>query len=129
MRLGAFRAYVEHVFGPQPSNVTAEQLVDLFDQAKNPVNADKAAAIILGTKNLTSNFQQHGADNMVRHMFSFHNAVMQGTFSTLPQILSTKHGRNSMALMGIGLLMAAVANVGGEDDDEFGNSKYYQIAQ
>lgn len=128
MRLGAFRAYVEHVFGPQPSNVTAEQLVDLFDQAKNPVNADKAAAIILGTKNLTSNFQQHGADNMVRHMFSFHNAVMQGTFSTLPQILSTKHGRNSMALMGIGLLMAAVANVGGEDDDEFGNSKYYQIA-
>lgn len=128
MRLGVFRAYVEHVFGPQPSNVTAEQLVDLFDQAKNPVNADKAAAIILGTKNLTSNFQQHGADNMVRHMFSFHNAVMQGTFSTLPQILSTKHGRNSMALMGIGLLMAAVANVGGEDDDEFGNSKYYQIA-
>lgn len=128
MRLGAFRAYVEHVFGPQPSNVTAEQLVDLFDQAKNPVNADKAAAIIMGTKNLTSNFQQHGADNMVRHMFSFHNAVMQGTFSTLPQILSTKHGRNSMALMGIGLLMAAVANVGGEDDDEFGNSKYYQIA-
>ena len=128
MRLGSFRAYVEHVFGPQPSNVTAEQLVDLFDQAKNPVNADKAAAIILGTKNLTSNFQQHGADNMVRHMFSFHNAVMQGTFSTLPQILSTKHGRNSMALMGIGLLMAAVANVGGEDDDEFGNSKYYQIA-
>lgn len=128
MRLGAFRAYVEHVFGPQPSNVTAEQLVDLFDQAKNPANADKAAAIILGTKNLTSNFQQHGADNMVRHMFSFHNAVMQGTFSTLPQILSTKHGRNSMALMGIGLLMAAVANVGGEDDDEFGNSKYYQIA-
>lgn len=128
MRLGAFRAYVEHVFGPQPSNVTAEQLVDLFDQAKNPVNADKAAAIILGTKNLTSNFQQHGADNMVRHMFSFHNAVMQGTFSTLPQILSTKHGRNSMALMGIGLLIAAVANVGGEDDDEFGNSKYYQIA-
>lgn len=128
MRLGTFRAYVEHVFGPQPSNVTAEQLVDLFDQAKNPVNADKAAAIILGTKNLTSNFQQHGADNMVRHMFSFHNAVMQGTFSTLPQILSTKHGRNSMALMGIGLLMAAVANVGGEDDDEFGNSKYYQIA-
>lgn len=128
MRLGAFRAYVEHVFGPQPSNVTAEQLVDLFDQAKTPVNADKAAAIILGTKNLTSNFQQHGADNMVRHMFSFHNAVMQGTFSTLPQILSTKHGRNSMALMGIGLLMAAVANVGGEDDDEFGNSKYYQIA-
>lgn len=127
MRLGVFRAYVEHVFGPQPSNVTAEQLVDLFDQAKNPVNADKAAAIILGTKNLTSNFQQHGADNMVRHMFSFHNAVMQGTFSTLPQILSTKHGRNSMALMGIGLLMAAVANVGGEDDDEFGNSKYYQI--
>lgn len=128
MRLGSFRAYVEHVFGPQPSNVTAEQLVDLFDQAKNPANADKAAAIILGTKNLTSNFQQHGADNMVRHMFSFHNAVMQGTFSTLPQILSTKHGRNSMALMGIGLLMAAVANVGGEDDDEFGNSKYYQIA-
>lgn len=128
MRLGVFRAYVEHVFGPQPSNVTAEQLVDLFDQAKNPVNADKAASIILGTKNLTSNFQQHGADNMVRHMFSFHNAVMQGTFSTLPQILSTKHGRNSMALMGIGLLMAAVANVGGEDDDEFGNSKYYQIA-
>ena len=128
MRLGAFRAYVEHVFGPQPSNVTAEQLVDLFDQAKNPANADKAAAIILGTKNLTSNFQQHGADNMVRHMFSFHNAVMQGTFSTLPQILSTKHGRDSMALMGIGLLMAAVANVGGEDDDEFGNSKYYQIA-
>lgn len=128
MRLGAFRAYVEHVFGPQPSNVTAEQLVDLFDQAKNPANADKAAAIILGTKNLTSNFQQHGADNMVRHMFSFHNAVMQGTFSTLPQILSTKHGRNSMALMGIGLLMAAVANVGGEDDDEFGNSNYYQIA-
>ena len=128
MRLGAFRAYVEHVFGPQPSNVTAEQLVDLFDQAKNPVNADKAAAIIMGTKNLTSNFQQHGADNIVRHMFSFHNAVMQGTFSTLPQILSTKHGRNSMALMGIGLLMAAVANVGGEDDDEFGNSKYYQIA-
>lgn len=128
MRLGVLRAYVEHVFGPQPSNVTAEQLVDLFDQAKNPVNADKAAAIILGTKNLTSNFQQHGADNMVRHMFSFHNAVMQGTFSTLPQILSTKHGRNSMALMGIGLLMAAVANVGGEDDDEFGNSKYYQIA-
>lgn len=128
MRLGVFRAYVEHVFGPQPSNVTAEQLVDLFDQAKNPANADKAAAIILGTKNLTSNFQQHGADNMVRHMFSFHNAVMQGTFSTLPQILSTKHGRNSMALMGIGLLMAAVANVGGEDDDEFGNSKYYQIA-
>lgn len=127
MRLGSFRAYVEHVFGPQPSNVTAEQLVDLFDQAKNPANADKAAAIILGTKNLTSNFQQHGADNMVRHMFSFHNAVMQGTFSTLPQILSTKHGRNSMALMGIGLLMAAVANVGGEDD-EFGNSKYYQIA-
>ena len=124
MRLGAFRAYVEHVFGPQPSNVTAEQLVDLFDQAKNPVNADKAAAIIMGTKNLTSNFQQHGADNMVRHMFSFHNAVMQGTFSTLPQILSTKHGRNSMALMGIGLLMAAVAHVG----DEFGNSKYYQIA-
>lgn len=128
MRLGAFRAYVEHVFGPQPSNVTAEQLVDLFDQAKNPTNADRAAAIILGTKNLTSNFQQHGADNMVRHMFSFHNAVMQGTFSTLPQILSTKHGRDSMALMGIGLLMAAVANVGGEDDDEFGNSKYYQIA-
>mgnify|MGYP001017379342 CR=1 FL=1 len=128
MRLGVFRAYVEHVFGPQSSNVTAEQLVDLFDQAKNPANADKAAAIILGTKNLTSNFQQHGADNMVRHMFSFHNAVMQGTFSTLPQILSTKHGRNSMALMGIGLLMAAVANVGGEDDDEFGNSKYYQIA-
>lgn len=128
MRLGSFRAYVEHVFGPQPSNVTAEQLVDLFDQAKNPANADTAAAIILGTKNLTSNFQQHGADNMVRHMFSFHNAVMQGTFSTLPQILSTKHGRNSMALMGIGLLMAAVANVGGEDDDEFGNSKYYQIA-
>lgn len=128
MRLGSFRAYVEHVFGPQPSNVTAEQLVDLFDQAKNPANADKAAAIILGTKNLTSNFQQHGADNMVRHMFSFHNAVMQGTFSTLPQILSTKHGRNSMALLGIGLLMAAVANVGGEDDDEFGNSKYYQIA-
>lgn len=128
MRLGSFRAYVEHVFGPQPSNVTAEQLVDLFDQAKNPANADKAAAIILGTKNLTSNFQQHGADNMVRHMFSFHNAVMQGTFSTLPQILSTKHGRNSMALMGIGLLMDAVANVGGEDDDEFGNSKYYQIA-
>lgn len=128
MRLGAFRAYVEHVFGPQPSNVTAEQLVDLFDQAKNPTNADKAAAIIMGTKNLTSNFQQHGADNMVRHMFSFHNAVMQGTFSTLPQILSTKHGRDSMALMGIGLLMAAVANVGGEDDDEFGNSKYYQIA-
>lgn len=128
MRLGAFRAYVEHVFGPQPSNVTAEQLVDLFDQAKNPANADKSAAIIMGTKNLTSNFQQHGADNMVRHMFSFHNAVMQGTFSTLPQILSTKHGRNSMALMGIGLLMAAVANVGGEDDDEFGNSKYYQIA-
>lgn len=128
MRLGSFRAYVEHVFGPQPSNVTAEQLVDLFDQAKNPANADKAAAIILGTKNLTSNFQQYGADNMVRHMFSFHNAVMQGTFSTLPQILSTKHGRNSMALMGIGLLMAAVANVGGEDDDEFGNSKYYQIA-
>ena len=128
MRLGSFRAYVEHVFGPQPSNVTAEQLVALFDQAKNPANADKAAAIILGTKNLTSNFQQHGADNMVRHMFSFHNAVMQGTFSTLPQILSTKHGRNSMALMGIGLLMAAVANVGGEDDDEFGNSKYYQIA-
>jgi hypothetical protein len=128
MRLGVFRAYVEHVFGPQPSNVTAEQLVDLFDQAKNPVNADKAAAIILGTKNLTSNFQQHGADNMVRHVFSFHNAVMQGTFSTLPQILSTKHGRNSMALLGIGLLMAAVANVGGEDDDEFGNSKYYQIA-
>lgn len=128
MRLGSFRAYVEHVFGSQPSNVTAEQLVDLFDQDKNPANADKAAAIILGTKNLTSNFQQHGADNMVRHMFSFHNAVMQGTFSTLPQILSTKHGRNSMALMGIGLLMAAVANVGGEDDDEFGNSKYYQIA-
>lgn len=128
MRLGSFRAYVEHVFGPQPRNVTAEQLVDLFDQAKNPANADKAAAIILGTKNFTSNFQQHGADNMVRHIFSFHNAVMQGTFSTLPQILSTKHGRNSMALMGIGLLMAAVANVGGEDDDEFGNSKYYQIA-
>ena len=128
MRLGAFRAYVEHIFGPQPHNVTAEQLVDLFDQAKNPAHSDKAAAIILGTKNLTSNFQQHGADNMVRHMFSFHNAVMQGTFSTLPQILSTKHGRNSMALLGIGLLMAAVANVGGEDDDEFGNSKYYQIA-
>lgn len=128
MRLGAFRAYVEHIFGPQPHNVTAEQLVYLFDQAKNPAHSDKAAAIILGTKNLTSNFQQHGADNMVRHMFSFHNAVMQGTFSTLPQILSTKHGRNSMALLGIGLLMAAVANVGGEDDDEFGNSKYYQIA-
>lgn len=128
MRLGAFRAYTEHLLGNQlKPNMTAEQIVELFDQFKNPQNNEKAAAIIVGTKNLTSNFQQHGADSVVRNLFSFHNAVMQGSFSTLPQILSTEHGRKVSAMILVASALAAAAAISGEDDDEFGNSKYFQI--
>lgn len=127
MRLGAFRAYTEHLFGKQlPPNPSAEQLITLFDQVKNPQNRDMAAAIIMGTKNLTSNFQQHGTDSVVRNLFSFHNAVMQGTFSTLPQILSTEHGRKSMAILFAGALAVAAASLAGDEEDELGNAKYFQ---
>lgn len=126
MRLGAFRAYTEHLFGSQITpTMTAEQIVALFDAAKNPQNSDKAAAIIIGTKNLTSNFQQHGTDAVVRNLFSFHNAVMQGSFSTMPQILSTEHGRKTAALILIGTVVVAAANIADEEEDEFGNSQYF----
>ena len=127
MRLGVFRAYAEHLLGSQlKPNMTADQIVDLFDQVKSPQNSDYAAAIIVGSKNITSNFQQHGTDSVVRNLFSFHNAVMQGTFATLPQILSTEHGRKASALLLIGAAAAAAAAIGSEDEDEFGNSKYFQ---
>lgn len=129
MRLGAFRAYTEHLMGNQiKPNMTAEEIVALFDQVRNPQNNEKAAAIITGTKNLTSNFQQHGTDSIVRNLFSFHNAVMQGTFSTLPQILSTEHGRKTAAIILTASMLAAVAGISREEEDEFGDSKYFQIA-
>lgn len=123
MRMGAFRAYMEHLFPElRDGNVTEKRLQRIMD---DPANRAKIAAVIQGTKNITSNFQQHGSDNVVRYMFSFFNAVMQGTFSTLPQILSTAHGRKYATILLIAFAAAAAKGVEDEEVDEFGNSKYF----
>ena len=127
VRLGSFRAYTEHLFPELArSNVTADDINAVFNNADNQA---KVAAIIQATKHITSNFQQHGSDNVVRYLFSFHNAVMQGTFDTLPRIMRTEHGRKTMGILMMATIIAAVVGIGGEDEDEFGNSKYFHTAQ
>lgn len=123
MRLGAFRAYMEYMF-PQlrREGLTVADLKRVMD---NPVHRQSVAAVIQATKHITSNFQQHGADNTVRYLFSFHNAVMQGTFDTLPRILSTEHGRKTLGMLMAATVIAAVHGISSEDEDEFGNSKYF----
>ena len=123
MRLGAFRAYMEYLF-PQlrREGLTVADLKRVMD---NPVHRQSVAAVIQATKHVTSNFQQHGADNTVRYLFSFHNAVMQGTFDTLPRILSTEHGRKTLGMLMAATIIAAVHGISSEDEDEFGNSKYF----
>lgn len=123
MRLGAFRAYMEYLFPHlQGGNVTVAQLKRVMD---DPKNRTRIAAVIQATKHITSNFQQHGADNTVRYLFSFHNAVMQGTFDTLPRILATEHGRKTLGMLMAATVIAAVYGISSEDEDEFGNSKYF----
>lgn len=123
MRLGSFRAYVEH-FHPELArpDVSAAEIKRVI---QSPANAAQYAAIVQATKHITSNFQQHGEDNVVRYLFPFFNATMQGTFDTLPRILSTQHGRRSVGMLLIASALAAAYGIADEEEDEFGNSKYF----
>lgn len=122
MRLGAFRAYMEYIFPELSGNPSLAHIQSVMD---NPANRAAVAAVIQATKNVTTNFQQHGADNLVRFVMPFHNATLQGTFGVLPQTLSTAHGRKTYGILLTASVIAAIAAIGSDDEDEFGESKYF----
>lgn len=121
MRYGAMRAYLELKYpdlkGRTPT--TAELLSRLN------ADPDFKAQLIMATKRLTVNFQQHGSDNTFRFLFSFLNAVLQGSFDTLPRILRSQHGRRSVAYASVAMALAAAQGIEEEDEDAEGNSEFF----
>lgn len=119
-RYGAFISYLEMRHGGPFANEA--QLVD-FVRA----NPDHLTSAVMGSKNIITNFEVKGTNQGIRAAFAFFNAAMQGTFSTLPQIIGSAHGRKMMAiLMATSMLMfQGVMDDMGEDDD--GKSKAFRL--
>lgn len=127
VRIGNFRALMEYFFkdqlGPNP---TAKDIQAILD---DPANKALVADIAQSTKKITVNFQQHGENNVIRYTMSFFNAVVQGSFATLPSILSTRHGRQTAGMMLLASVIASAFGIADEEEDEFGNSKFFQYQQ
>lgn len=118
MRLAAFEAFVRlHNGGILPQSVAAW---GAWEKTKPEV----AAASIKYSKEILGNFEKMGASAGVRAIFPFFNAGMIGTFTTIPQILTSPHGQK-IILSIIGLAAAnAMMGMGEKDDD--GKDKYFR---
>lgn len=119
LRFSAFEAYLQDRNGGRP--FTTEAQATAFARSRP---ADMEAAII-GSKNLLGNFETMGQNVLLRAFIPFLNAGLVGTTQVLPSLLSSAHGRRSLALMaGVGLLGAVAAMGTEEDKTKDGYSKY-----
>lgn len=126
-RVGAMRAYMEYFASKGMLNITDWTDVGHMQAALN-ANPSLKTRIIDATKDITTNFERKGTNHLSRAFYVFFNAAMQGMFRTVPQILSTEHGRKMVTIAGALMLAQAFMGITAMGDDEDGESRYFRTS-
>ena len=110
---------IEEVFGRK---VRTEEDMALFKAE----HAEAYKKIVLGTKDITLDFEQSSNNPYLRNLIPFFGTAMNATFRVLPRALTTKSALGYMALIvGASYLTALAEGEGGEDDED-GKKKYFR---
>ena len=82
--------------------------------------------ILLGTKDITVNFENSGQSPYLRATIPFFGTAMNATFHGLPRSLSTKSGLAYMTMLAGASYIAATAGGAGSGEDPDGKKKFYR---
>ena len=118
-RMAYANVMVKHISG---KNIRTEEDMALF-KSQYPEEYKK---IILGTKNITLNFEQYGNSPYLRATIPFFGTAMNATFGALPRGLATKSGITYMAVLAGASYVAAMSGGAGSGEDEDGKEKFFR---
>ena len=82
--------------------------------------------ILLGTKDITLNFENYGQSPYLRATIPFFGTAMNATFHALPRSLSTKSGIAYMTMLAGASYIAAMSGGAGSGEDPDGKKKFYR---
>ena len=102
--------------------IRTEEDMALF-KSQFPVEWQK---ILLGTKDITLNFENYGQSPYLRATIPFFGTAMNATFHALPRSLSTKSGITYMTMLAGASYVAAMAGGAGSGEDPDGKKKFYR---
>ena len=118
IRYTGFKTYLELMHGG-PFKTEAALQAFIRD------NPGRLAEAITGSKNLLGNFERTGTTVLAKAVLPFFNAAMVGTTQVLPQVISTRHGLQTVALITGAVFLTAMSKMQQEDDkDDDGVSKF-----
>lgn len=121
LRFGAFKSYLEYAakrtFGPGDMEALQRWMA-------TPEGEAAVRRAVIGSKELSGNFELRGSGQLMPTFFAFWNAAMQGT-RLFASMATTTQGLSGMAgLMLLGAFSALSAIDDPDDDDPDGGSRY-----